>query len=112
MIDHVMKPKNGVIPDNFPGVKFFSKDTLPDGTPNKYFGKPWYTWPGVNRELIDDFAAAIGAPIESARSAGAVPRAGKSNPADRPQRTTGGQAGTRQQPGVMQGGQALQKGAK
>jgi hypothetical protein len=112
LFNHVMDKKSGIIPDNFPGVKFFSKDTLPDGSPNQYFGKPWYTWPGVNRELIDDFAAAIGAPIESARSAGAVPRAGKSNPADRPQRTTGGQAGTRQQPGVMQGGQALQKGAK
>jgi hypothetical protein len=73
VFDHVMNKTNGIIPDDFPGVKFFSKDTLPDGKPNKYFGKPWYTWPGVNRELIDDYFAAIGAPISAAQPARPVP---------------------------------------
>jgi len=111
MFNHVMEKKNGVIPDNFPGVKFFSKDTLPDGTPNKYFGKPWYTWPGVNRELIDDFAAAVGTNIPDSGSAGAVPRAVQGGAANRPQRTgRSTQAG--QQPSVTGGRQAPQSGAK
>ena len=111
MFNHVMEKKNGVIPDNFPGVKFFSKDTLPDGTPNKYFGKPWYTWPGVNRELIDDFAAAVGTNIPDSGSAGAVPRAVQGSAADRSQRTgRSTQAG--QQPSVTGGRQAPQSGAK
>jgi hypothetical protein len=111
MFDHVMEKKNGVIPDNFPGVKFFSRDTLPDGSPNQYFGKPWYTWPGVNRELIDDFAAAIGAPLPAPGSAGAVPRAGQGGAADGSKRT-GRQTRAGQQPGVTRGGAALQQGAE
>lgn len=110
LFNHVMDKKNGIIPDNFPGVKFFSTDTLPDGSPNQYFGKPWYNWPGVNRELIDDFAAAIGAPVPAARSAGAVPRTVQGNPADGRQRT-GRQTGTGRQTSVRRGGQALQEGA-
>jgi hypothetical protein len=111
LFNHVMEKKNGVIPDDFPGVKFFSKDTLPDGKPNQYFGKPWYTWPGVNRELIDDFAAAIGTPLPAPGSAGAVPRAVQGGAADGSQRT-GRQTRTGQQPGVKRGGTALQQGAE
>jgi len=111
MFDHVMEKKNGVIPDNFPGVKFFSKDTLPDGSPNQYFGKPWYTWPGVNRELIDDFASAIGTTLPAPGSAGAVPRAVQGGAADGSKRT-GRQTRAGQQPGVTRGGAALQQGAE
>jgi len=111
MFKHVMEKKNGVIPDDFPGVKFFSKDTLPDGTPNEYFGKAWYTWPGVNRELIDDFAAAIGTNIPDSGSAGAVPRAVQGGAANRPQRT-GRPTQAGQQPGVNQGSAISAKGAK
>ena len=111
MFKHVMEKKNGVIPDDFPGVKFFSKDTLPDGTPNEYFGKAWYTWPGVNRELIDDFAAAIGTNIPDSGSAGAVPRAVQGGAADRSQRT-GRPAQAGQQPSVTGGRRAPQSGAK
>jgi hypothetical protein len=111
MFDHVMEKKNGVIPDNFPGVKFFSRDTLPDGSPNQYFGKPWYTWPGVNRELIDDFASAIGTTIPASKSAGAVPRAVQGGAADRSKRT-GRQTRAGQQPSVTRGGAALQQGAE
>jgi hypothetical protein len=111
MFDHVMDPKNGVIPDNFPGVKFFSKDTLPDGKPNPYFGKPWYTWPGVNRELIDDFAAAIGTPLPAAGSAGAVSRTVQGGAADGSKRS-GRQAGAGRQSSVTRGGRAPQSGAQ
>jgi len=111
MFDHVMEKKNGVIPDNFPGVKFFSKDTLPDGSPNQYFGKPWYTWPGVNRELIDDFASAIGTTLPAPGSAGAVPRTVQGGAADGSKRT-GRQPRAGQQPGVTRGGAALQQGAE
>ena len=89
VFDHVMDEKNGIIPDNFPKVKFFSVDTVPDnfnpaqsppgfnlrpGQPNPFFGRPWYDWPGVNKELIDDYAAAVGTRIQPARSSGAVPQ--------------------------------------
>lgn len=111
MFNHVMEKKNGVIPDDFPGVKFFSRDTLPDGSPNQYFGKPWYTWPGVNRELIDDFASAIGSPLPAPGSAGTVPRTVQGGAADGSQRT-GRQARAGRQPGVTRGGAASQEGAE
>lgn len=89
VFNHVMDQKNGIIPDNFPGVKFFSVDTVPadfnvaqappgidlrPGQPNPFFGRPWYDWPGVNKELIDDYAAAVGSRIQPAGSAGSVPQ--------------------------------------
>ena len=109
LFTHVMDKKNGVIPDDFPGVKYFSKDTLENGSPNPYFGKPWYSWPGVNRELIDDFAAAIGTPIQPA---GSVPRAGTGNAANGSERTKTRAAAGRQQTSVNQGDAALRQGAK
>lgn len=76
MVKSVMKGKEKAIPKDFPGVKYFSKDTLPDGRPNPYFGKPWYTWPGVDRERIDQAAATFGTRIDAERGsrdlAGAV----------------------------------------
>lgn len=109
LFNHVMDKKNGIIPDDFPGVKYFSKDTLENGSPNPYFGKPWYSWPGVNRELIDDFAAAIGSPIQPA---GSVSRTGASNASNGSERTRGRAATGRQQTGVNQGDTALRQGAK
>lgn len=67
MFASVMKGKDRAIPKDFPGVKYFSKDTLPDGKPNPYFGKPWYTWPGVDRGKIDRAAATYGTRINVAR---------------------------------------------
>lgn len=67
MVKSVMKGKEKAIPKDFPGVKYFSKDTLPDGSANPYFGKPWYTWPGVDRERIDQAAAAFGTRIDAER---------------------------------------------
>ena len=109
LFNHVMDKKNGIIPDDLPGVKYFSKDTLENGSPNPYFGKPWYSWPGVNRELIDDFAAAIGSPIQPA---GSVPRAGTGNAANGSERTKTRAAAGRQQTSVNQGDAALRQGAK
>lgn len=111
LFGQVMDKKNNIIPKDFPGVKFFSKDTLPDGSPNEYFGKPWYSWPGVNRDRIDQLAASIGTRIESAGSAGAVPRAVQGNPANGSQRA-GRQAAAGRQPSVTRGGSALQEGAE
>jgi hypothetical protein len=111
MFNHVKNKNNGLIPDDFPGVKFFSKDTLPDGKPNPYFGRPWYTWPGVNRELIDDFADAIGTPLPAAGSAGAVSRTVQGGAADGSKRA-GRQTGAGQQSGVTRGGRAPQSGAQ
>lgn len=111
LFNHVMDKKNGVIPDDFPGVKYFSKDTLENGSPNPYFGKPWYTWPGVNRGLIDDFAAAIGTPVPAARPAGPVSRTVQGNTTDRPERTTR-QSRAARNAGVKRGGQAPQEGAE
>jgi hypothetical protein len=108
VFNHVMDQKNGIIPDNFPGVKFFSVDTVPadfnvaqappgidlrPGQPNPFFGRPWYDWPGVNKELIDDYAAAVGSRIQPSRSAGAVPQTQQGGAANGPIRaaTRGGQ---------------------
>lgn len=110
LFDHVMDKSNGIIPDDFPGVKFFSRDTLPDGRPNQYFGKPWYTWPGVNRELIDDFAAAIGTPITSGQPAGSVSRAVASDTPDGPKRAK--RQAESGQPGSVARTRAPQKGAQ
>jgi hypothetical protein len=72
LFGQVMDKKNGIIPKDFPGVKFFSKDTLVDGSPNPYFGKPWYSWPGVNRERIDELAATFGTKLDTSRGGAAV----------------------------------------
>jgi hypothetical protein len=72
LFGQVMDKKNGIIPKDFPGVKFFSKDTLEDGSPNSYFGKPWYSWPGVNRERIDELAATFGTKLDPSRGGAAV----------------------------------------
>lgn len=66
MFTTVMKGKDKAVPKDFPGVNFFEKDTLPDGSPNPYFGKPWYTWPGVDRARIDQLAATIGTKLDPA----------------------------------------------
>jgi len=76
MFEQVMDKKNGVVPKDFPGVKYFSKDTLPDGSVNPYFGKPWYSWPGVNRERIDELAATFGTKINTASGAGSLESTG------------------------------------
>ncbi len=104
VFNHVMEPKNGIIPDNFPGVKFFSVDTVPvdfnvaqappgvdlrPGQPNPFFGRPWYDWPGVNKELIDDYAAAVGSRIQSSRGARTVPQTQQGSDSNGPGRVAG-----------------------
>lgn len=111
LFNHVMDKKNGIIPDDFPGVKFFSKDTLGDGSPNPFFGKPWYAWPGVNRELIDDYAAAIGTPVKTSGSSGPVSGTVAGSAANGSQRT-GRQAGAGKQSSVTRGGAAPMPGAQ
>jgi hypothetical protein len=110
LFEQVMDKKNGIIPADFPGVKYFSKDTLPDGSTNPYFGKPWYSWPGVNRDRIDELAATFGTKINTASGAGSVEATGASQAA-------GGSVGAKRatagkRASVKQGRQALQSGAE
>ena len=110
LFEQVMDKKNGIIPADFPGVKYFSKDTLPDGSTNPYFGKPWYSWPGVNRERIDELAATFGTKLNTSNRAGSVEATGASQAA-------GGSVGAKRAPAgkrtsVKQGRQALQSGAE
>jgi hypothetical protein len=81
LFEQVMDKKNGIIPADFPGVKYFSKDTLPDGSTNPYFGKPWYSWPGVNRDRIDELAATFGTKLNTASGAGSLEATGASQAA-------------------------------
>jgi hypothetical protein len=81
LFEQVMDKKNGIIPADFPGVKYFSKDTLPDGSANPYFGKPWYSWPGVNRDRIDELAATFGTKINTASGARSLEATGASQAA-------------------------------
>lgn len=74
LFSRVMKGKEKLVPKDFPGVNFFEKENLPDGKPNPYFGKPWYTWPGVNRERIDELATTLGTRINT--GTGTPPMAG------------------------------------
>ena len=81
LFERVMKGKDKLVPKDFPGVNFFEKDTLPDGNPNPYFGKPWYTWPGVNRERIDELAATFGTKLDTQNRAGSLEATGASQAA-------------------------------
>lgn len=110
LFEQVMDKKNGIIPADFPGVKYFSKDTLSDGSTNPYFGKPWYSWPGVNRDRIDELAATFGTKINTASGAGSLEATGASQAA-------GGSVGAKRaaagkRTSVKQGRQALQSGAE
>jgi hypothetical protein len=81
LFDRVMKGKEKLVPKDFPGVNFFEKDTLPNGSPNPYFGKPWYSWPGVNRERIDELAATFGTKLNTQNRAGSLETTGASQAA-------------------------------
>jgi hypothetical protein len=110
LFEQVMDKKNGIVPKDFPGVKYFSKDTLPDGSVNPYFGKPWYSWPGVNRERIDELAATFGTKLNASSGAGSMEAAGASQAA-------GGSIGTKRntvgkQTSINRGGAAPTSGAK
>jgi hypothetical protein len=110
LFEQVMDKKNGIIPADFPGVKYFSKDTLPDGSANPYFGKPWYSWPGVNRDRIDELAATFGTKLNTPSGVGSLEATGASQAA-------GGSVGAKRAPAgkqtsVKQGRQALQSGAE
>jgi len=103
----VMDRKNAIIPKDFPGVKFFSKDTMPDGSPNPYFGKPWYSWPGVDRERIDQLAATIGTKLDPASGGRSVEGTGQGSSANGSLGSEG-KGATRK---VNRGRQAPQSGA-
>lgn len=109
LFGQVMDRKNGIVPKDFPGVKYFSKDTLEDGSPNPYFGKPWYSWPGVDRNAIDQLAATIGTKLNSPSGAGSLEATVGSEAAARSIRASG-TAG--QSTSVNRGRQAPQSGAK
>ncbi len=104
----VMDRKNGIIPKDFPGVKYFSKDTLEDGSPNPYFGKPWYSWPGVNRERIDQLAAEYGTKLDTVQGSGALEGAGAGQAAGGP---VGARGKAGQSAGISRGRSAPQQGA-
>lgn len=108
LFGQVMDKKNGIIPKDFPGVKFFSKDTLEDGSPNPYFGKPWYSWPGVNRERIDELAATFGTKLNPSRGGAAVEGTGTGKAASGSVRAAP-KAGTER--AVNRGRQASNQGA-
>jgi len=72
MFKSVMNGKQKLVPKDFPGVNYFEQDVLPDGSPNPYFGKPWYTWPGVDKDGIDKRAAEYGARINTSSRSGSV----------------------------------------
>lgn len=110
LFEQVMDKKNNIIPANFPGVKYFSKDTLPDGSANPYFGKPWYSWPGVNRDRIDELAATFGTKLNTASGAGSLEAAGASQ-------ATGRSVGAQKPPArkrasIKRGGAAPTSGAE
>jgi len=110
LFEQVMDKKNGIIPADFPGVKYFSKDTLPNGSTNPYFGKPWYSWPGVNRDRIDELAATFGTKINTARGAGSLETTGASQAASGSigaKRTA-----TRKRASIIRGDAAPTSGAK
>jgi hypothetical protein len=110
LFEQVMDKKNNIIPADFPGVKYFSKDTLPDGSANPYFGKPWYSWPGVNRDRIDELAATFGTKLNASSGAGSMEAAGASQAA-------GGSIGTKRttagkRTSIKRGGAAPTSGAE
>ena len=110
LFEQVMDKKNGIIPADFPGVKYFSKDTLPDGSTNPYFGKPWYSWPGVNRDRIDELAATFGTKINTASGAGSLETAGTSQAASGSIGTK--RTATRKRASIIRGDEAPTSGAK
>jgi hypothetical protein len=109
LFKEVMDKKNGIIPKDFPGVKYFSIDTLPNGSANPYFGKPWYSWPGVNRDRIDELAATIGTKINSPSGVRFVETVDANQSADRP---VGTRAAATKRPSVTRGKLAPLPGAK
>jgi hypothetical protein len=109
MFTSVMKGNDKAVPKDFPGVKYFSKETLPNGSPNPYFGKPWYTWPGVNRERIDEAAATYGTRLDVAGGSRDLERTVQSSSANGPQRT-GATEG--RETSVTRGRRAPTKGAQ
>jgi hypothetical protein len=53
MFDEAFKPKSGVLPPNFPGVKAFEGGNI-----------PWYEFEGVDRGKLDDLIRKAGKPIQ------------------------------------------------
>lgn len=53
MFDEVMKPKNGVVPKDFPGVKAF------EGADH-----PWFNYKGVDRGKLDQYVRQYGKPAQ------------------------------------------------
>jgi len=53
MFDQAFKPKSGVLPPNFPGVKAFEGGNI-----------PWYEFEGVDRGKLDDLIRKAGKPIQ------------------------------------------------
>lgn len=104
LFEEVMNKKNGIIPNDFPGVKYFSKDII-DGKPNPYFGKPWYSWPGVDRGRIDELAATFGTRENPTSRTQSMAEPGSSAPAGRPVRA-------KRKAAVTKGGSAQELGAE
>jgi hypothetical protein len=52
MFDEAFKPKSGVLPPNFPGVKAFEGGNI-----------PWYEFEGVDRGKLDDLIRKAGKPV-------------------------------------------------
>jgi hypothetical protein len=100
------KGKNRATPEDFPGVNFFEKDTLPDGTSNPYFGKSWYEWPGVNRDRIDKLAASLGTKLDTGSGTGSVEATSAGSVANGSKRSAGRKAS------VTGGGKAPAPGAE
>jgi hypothetical protein len=100
------KGKNRATPEDFPGVNFFEKDTLPDGTSNPYFGKSWYEWPGVNRDRIDKLAASLGTKLDTGSGTGSMEATSASSVANGSKRSAGRKAS------VTGGGKAPAPGAE
>jgi hypothetical protein len=53
MFDEAFKPKSGVLPPNFPGVKAFEGGNI-----------PWYEFEGVDRGKLDDLIRKAGKPVQ------------------------------------------------
>ena len=104
MLKSVMTGKQKLVPKDFPGVNYFEQDVLPDGSPNPYFGKPWYTWPGVDKDGIDKRAAEYGTRINPSSGGEPVAAAVGSSVTDGPGRS--------RRTSTVKRGQASAKGAE
>ncbi len=100
------KGKYKATPEDFPGVNFFEKDTLPSGASNPYFGKPWYEWPGVNRDRIDQLAASLGRELNTSGGTGSVAATNAGNIAD------GSKRNARKKSSIIGSDKASSSGAK